>query len=131
VAVCNFALLDDNFGAALVAICAVLRPGGTLIIQTVHPFTSCGDGPCVDGWREVTFDAFGGRLASAMAWYFRTIASWLAELQSTGFVLDSVTEPRATDAPRPLSLLISARRAVELSHEARVSIAQFALCSRT
>lgn len=113
VAVCNFALLDDNVASALTAIRAVLAHNGTLLIQTVHPFTACGDGPYENGWREETFGAFGGRFPSSMPWYFRTIGSWIGELCAAGFVLESVTEPRAANAALPLSLLITARRALE------------------
>ncbi len=110
VAVCNFALLDDNICAALSAIHAVLSLNGTLLVQTVHPFTACGDRLYQNGWREETFDAFGGRFPSAMPWYFRTIGSWITELHEAGFVVESVTEPTAANAALPLSLLISARR---------------------
>lgn len=109
VAVCNFALLDDNLAEALDAIASVLAPNGTLLIQTVHPFTACGDAPYVDGWREETFDAFGGRFPSPMPWYYRTMGSWTAALRAAGFVLDAMTEPKAPDGSMPLSLLISAR----------------------
>ncbi len=111
VAVCNFALLDENVAEALNAIRAALLPSGTLLIQTVHPFTACGDGVSENGWREETFDAFGGRFPSAMPWYFRSIGSWIAELHDAGFVLESVAEPRAANAALPLSLLLRARGA--------------------
>ena len=111
VAVCNFALLDQNVAEALTAVRNALSPQGTLLIQTVHPFTACGDGAYENGWREETFDAFGGRFPSAMPWYFRTMGSWMTDLHAAGFVLESVSEPRASGAALPLSLLISARRA--------------------
>jgi 2-polyprenyl-3-methyl-5-hydroxy-6-metoxy-1,4-benzoquinol methylase len=110
VAVCNFALLDQNLAEALTAIRATLSCAGVLLIQTVHPFTACGDGVYENAWREETFDAFGGSFPSPMPWYFRTIASWLEELHSAGFVLESITEPMAPGGVRPLSLLIRARR---------------------
>ncbi len=109
VAVCNFALLDDSVAEALTAVRSVLAPSGTLIIQTVHPFSACGDGAYIDGWREETFSAFGGRFPSAMPWYFRTIGSWTTELRDAGFVLESIAEPMAPDGVMPLSLLITAR----------------------
>ncbi len=110
VAVCNFALLDENLAEALTAIRAALSPSGVLLIQTVHPFTACGNGAYLNAWREETFDAFGGSFPSSMPWYFRTIASWLEELHGAGFVLESITEPMATDGVMPLSLLLRARR---------------------
>ena len=110
VAVCNFALLDDNLAQALTAIASVLEANGTLLIQTVHPFTACGDGRYADGWREETFDSFGGRFPSPMPWYFRTIGSWMTELHGAGFAVTSVAEPMAPDGMMPLSLLIAAQK---------------------
>ncbi len=110
VAVCNFALLDDQLAGALAAIRTVLAPTGVLLIQTVHPFTACGEAAYRNGWREETFDAFGGRFPSPMPWYFRTVASWIDEMSSAGFVIESLVEPVATDGVLPLSLLLRARR---------------------
>jgi 2-polyprenyl-3-methyl-5-hydroxy-6-metoxy-1,4-benzoquinol methylase len=110
VAVCNFALLDDQLTNALTSIRSVLVPRGVLLIQTVHPFTACGSGAYRNGWREETFDAFGGRFPSPMPWYFRTVASWIEDVRRAGYVLESLSEPMATDGVMPLSLLIRAQR---------------------
>lgn len=110
VAVCNFALLDDQLTEALTSIRSVLAPRGVLLVQTVHPLTACGRGAYRNEWREETFDAFGGRFPSTMPWYFRTVASWIDDVQRAGFVLESLAEPMATDGVMPLSLLIRAQR---------------------
>jgi 2-polyprenyl-3-methyl-5-hydroxy-6-metoxy-1,4-benzoquinol methylase len=108
-AVCNFALLDADVATALRAIHAVLVPGASLFIQTVHPLAAAGTA-YEDGWREETFAGFGGDFLSSMPWYFRTLGSWVSELTGAGFQLRSVEEPRAAGQPLPLSLLLIATR---------------------
>lgn len=109
-AVCNFALLDDDLAGALAAVHTALVPGGTLLIQTVHPFTALADGSYADGWREERFDAFGAAFPATMPWFYRTVGSWCAGVTAAGFALDGLEEPRADGHPLPLSLLITATR---------------------
>lgn len=109
-AVCNFALLDDDLATPLVALHTALRPGGTLLIQTVHPLTALAGAPYEDGWREETFSAFAETFPASMPWYYRTLGSWLHAVLGAGFTLASVDEPRAEAQPLPLSLLITATR---------------------
>jgi 2-polyprenyl-3-methyl-5-hydroxy-6-metoxy-1,4-benzoquinol methylase len=109
-AVCNFALLDDNVTTTLRGVYQLLRPAGTLLIQTLHPLTALGDGPYEDGWREETFAAFGDAFPAAMPWYYRTLGSWMRAVRSGGFALEALDEPRADGQPLPLSLLITASR---------------------
>ena len=109
-AVCNFALLDDDLATPLTALHGVLRPGGSLLIQTVHPFTALGGAPYEDGWREETFSAFAETFPASMPWYYHTLGSWLRAVLAAGFTLASVDEPRAASHPLPLSLLITATR---------------------
>ncbi len=110
-AVCNFALLDANVEAALSAVHAVLEPGGTLLVQTVHPISAIGDGEYTDGWREETFATFATVFPSSMPWYFRTLGSWVTSVLAAGFVLRALEEPVAAGQSTPLSLLITATRA--------------------
>jgi 2-polyprenyl-3-methyl-5-hydroxy-6-metoxy-1,4-benzoquinol methylase len=109
-AICNFALLDDDLATPLTALHGVLRPRGTLFIQTVHPLTALAGAPYEDGWREETFSAFAETFPASMPWYYRTLGSWLRAVRDAGFTLDSVDEPRAESQPLPLSLLITATR---------------------
>ena len=57
--VCNFALLGEDLRAPLSAARAMLRPGGALLVQTVHPWVVCGEMAFTDGGRVEAFDAFG------------------------------------------------------------------------
>lgn len=107
--ICNFALLGDDIAPLLAALRACLMSTGRLFIQTVHPFTACGDAPYRDGWREETFDAFGGAFPTPMPWYFRTIGSWLAVLRDAGLAVAECVEPVHPATMRPLSLLLVCR----------------------
>jgi SAM-dependent methyltransferase len=58
VAICNFSLLGDDAVAGLFrAAPSFLRPGGALVVQTMHPVVACGDAPYRDGWREGSWAA--------------------------------------------------------------------------
>ncbi len=109
--VCNFALLDEDVPPLLAALAARLSPGGRLLVQTVHPWTACGDGDYRDGWRLETFTGFGSQpFPEPMPWYFRTLASWLALLDGAGLRLAALAEPGHPENARPLSVLMTALR---------------------
>ena len=109
---CNFALLEEDIVPMLRDLHALLAPGGRVVIQTVHPWTACGDEPYRDGWRLEDFAAFGDEaFPEPMPWYFRTLASWLANLNAAGFLVETLREPAHPDSARPLSLLLQARAA--------------------
>ena len=110
VAVCNFALLHEDVQAILGAVRAVLRPGGALLVQTVHPWTASEGYDYADGWRTENFAWSECRFPKAMPWYFRTLESWVSTIREVGFVLDHVTEPTHPHSKTPLSLLLSAVR---------------------
>lgn len=110
--VCNFALLDEDLAPMLGALRDLLAPQGRLLIQTVHPWSACGDAPYRDGWRLETFAGFGDQVfPEPMPWYFRTLSSWLAALDAAGYARTSLAEPAHPGSGRPLSLLLQARRA--------------------
>jgi 2-polyprenyl-3-methyl-5-hydroxy-6-metoxy-1,4-benzoquinol methylase len=106
--VCNFSLLDDEPAALLAALRTTLAPGGSLVIQTVHPWAAMGDEGYVDGWRTETFAGFGGEFAAAMPWFFRTFASWMDMIADAGYRLARLIEPIHPSTGRPASLLIIA-----------------------
>jgi len=106
----NFALLDEDLQAPLRAAHARLRPHGTLIVQTVHPWSARGDGPYADGWRLETFAGFGDGFVEPMPWYFRTLDSWATVVDGAGFRIDRWNEPVHPATREPLSLLIRASR---------------------
>ncbi len=105
---CNFALLGEDLGAPLRALRRRLAPGGKLIVQTVHPWSACGEAPYADGWRVETFAGFGDDFREPMPWYFRTLASWITAFVSEGYEVESATEPVDAASSRPLSLLLRA-----------------------
>jgi 2-polyprenyl-3-methyl-5-hydroxy-6-metoxy-1,4-benzoquinol methylase len=113
VAVCNFSLLGEDLHTPLDGVHRLLRAGASLIVQTVHPWTACGEAPYVNGWRSETFAAFGGEFRAAMPWYFRTAAAWIAAIGSAGFGIDQCIEPLDAATGRPLSLLLRATSLVD------------------
>jgi SAM-dependent methyltransferase len=107
VAICNFSLIGNEAVSGLFrAAPGYLRPGGTLIVQTVHPLASCGDAPYADGWREGSWAGFSSDFADAPPWYFRTFASWIALFTDHGLRLLEVREPVHPETGKPLSLIL-------------------------
>lgn len=103
--VCNYSLLGDPLAPLLAALGGRLSLTGRLLIQTVHPWTTNGEGPYADGWREESFATFGPAFPAAMPWFYRTLASWIAELQRAGLVIWALEEPPNPATGQPLSLL--------------------------
>lgn len=104
--VCNFALLGDPLTPLLRALMQRLAPEGRLLIQSVHPWMAMGDGAYVEAWREETFQGFGVAFPSPMPWYFRTLGSWMAQLEAAGLQVRAIEEPVHPETQRPLSLLL-------------------------
>lgn len=108
--VCNYSLFGDPLAPLLRALASRLVPTGRLLIQTVHPWVIAGDGPYECGWREEDYATFAADFPATMPWYFRTLESWLAELQQSGLVVERVEEPIDPQSGRPLSLVIQCFR---------------------
>lgn len=107
VAVCNFSLIGEASTAGLLrAAPTYLRPGGTLIVQTVHPLMACGDAPYADGWREGSWAGFSSDFTDAPPWYFRTLGSWVALFIDSGLRLTSLREPTHPETGKPVSLIL-------------------------
>nr|WP_288913757.1 class I SAM-dependent methyltransferase [uncultured Pseudomonas sp.] len=104
----NFALLHQDIVPLLAAMNALLAPGGTLVIQTLHPWVMAAD-DYQDGWREETFTGFKGQW-QPMPWYLRTLSSWLNALDMAGFRLPGLQEPQHPQSAMPQSLLLVAER---------------------
>ncbi len=104
--VCNFSLLEENLTPLLLSIPALLAPGGALLIQTVHPWSACGDQPYRSGWRTESFQGFGAAFQEPMPWYFRTLSDWLEQLTRAGLQLLEMHEPVHPETQEPLSLLM-------------------------
>jgi SAM-dependent methyltransferase len=105
----NFALIGDPVDDALEGARAVLKPGGAVVIQTVHPWTARAGEPYRDAWRTERFAGFGEGFTEPMPWFYRTLESWIDALGRAGLALESVREPVHPETGEPLSLILSAR----------------------
>jgi 2-polyprenyl-3-methyl-5-hydroxy-6-metoxy-1,4-benzoquinol methylase len=108
VIVLNFALLQDDHQALLTSLRERLAPGGAIVIQTLHPWSTGREGSYQNGWRTETFISLGAGW-EPMPWYFRTLSSWAAELRASGYLISDIREPTQPGASVPASLLIVAR----------------------
>ena len=108
VVVFNFSLFTENIVPLLTAARRVLQRGGSLVIQTVHPFNDAIEEHYADGWREESFESMPCEFSTPMPWYFRTMQTWLNSVIRAGFRIAEVREPLNTDTGRPLSLIIAA-----------------------
>lgn len=106
VVVCNFSLLGEaSVDRLLAAIPPLLTPGGALLIQTLHPWSACGEADYCDGWREGSWVGCGEGFGEAAPWYFRTFAGWMRSFGAAGLVLVSMREPLHPHSGRPASLI--------------------------
>jgi SAM-dependent methyltransferase len=111
VAICNFSLLGEASVAGVFrAAPTYLKPGGTLIVQTMHPLVACGDAPYADGWREGSWAGFNDGFTDPPPWYFRTLASWVALFSDNGLTLGELREPMHPATGKPASLILMGQR---------------------
>ena len=92
----------DARGQLLAELRRVVRPGGTVLVSTTHPtsdWTYFG-GSYFDAERvQLPFGA-----GFALSYWRMTLEQFLGELLGAGFVLEQLTEPRATQQARPVDL---------------------------
>lgn len=103
--VCNFSLLGEELDGVLRALVGQLARGGSIVVQTVHPFTALGEGPYQDGWREEDFARIGGEFPESMPWFYRTVNSWIREFGRAGLRVTDCHEPLHPNSGLPASLL--------------------------
>ncbi|MFM0040764.1 class I SAM-dependent methyltransferase [Paraburkholderia sediminicola] len=109
VVVCNFSLLGkESVEGLLRTIPALLKPGGSLIVQTLHPLVACGDLPYVDGWRTGSWAGFDEAFNDAPPWYFRTVHAWLELMWTSGLTLREMREPLHPQTGKPVSVIFRA-----------------------
>lgn len=109
---CNFSLFGaEAVGHLLASLPARLERPGHLLVQTLHPHVACGEEPYADGWRSGSWAGFDAAFRDPAPWYFRTLESWAALLQASGFSLDAVLEPLHPMTGKPASLLLAAKLA--------------------
>lgn len=106
-AVCNFSLIGKEAVEGLLrAAPSYVRPGGHLVVQTVHPLLACGDQPYADGWREGSWAGFNSSFRDAPPWYFRTLGSWIALFEQNGLRIRELREPLHPHTGKPASLIL-------------------------
>lgn len=113
VVVFNFSLFTADIVPTLHAARDTLHRGGTLIVQTVHPFNDAEGHPYHDGWREENFATMGGEFTTVMPWFFRTMATWVNAVIAAGYRLEELREPVNEATGKPLSLVIIAQNAFQ------------------
>jgi 2-polyprenyl-3-methyl-5-hydroxy-6-metoxy-1,4-benzoquinol methylase len=108
VCVCNFSLLGANATSCVfAAMSSLLAPGGALIVQTLHPWSACGDLPYLDGWREGSWAGINAEFGEPAPWYFRTMQSWAQLFSMSGLRVETILEPRHPDTGLPASLILT------------------------
>ena len=107
--VCNFSLIGkESVDGLIAAVKSLLHPGGTLVVQTLHPLIACGDQPYVDGWRPGSWAGFSGDFVRPAPWYFRTLESWVRLFGANGWHLQELREPMHPNTGKPASILFTA-----------------------
>lgn len=92
--VCNFSLLGRESVEGIVRVAPrMMRPGGHLVIQTLHPVAASTAEPYQDGWRRGSWAGFDAAFTDPAPWYFRTIASWLQLFRTSRLLLLDLREP--------------------------------------
>ncbi len=110
VVVCNFALLGNESVAGLFRIIhTLLRPQGSLLVQTLHPLVACGNHPYQDGWRAGSWAGFNADFSDPAPWYFRTLESWIRLFAEHAFQLLELREPLHPQTRQPASVIFIAQ----------------------
>ena len=108
--VANFALIGAETVDALIAsVPGLLKPGGRLIVQTLHPVVACGDHPYENGWRPGSWAGFSDEFSDPAPWYFRTMESWESVIAASGLRLEQRLEPVNPVTGKPASAIFIAR----------------------
>jgi 2-polyprenyl-3-methyl-5-hydroxy-6-metoxy-1,4-benzoquinol methylase len=110
VVVCNFSLIGkESVEGLLRSMPMLLKPDGSLIVQTLHPLIACGDLPYVDGWRRGSWAGFGETFSDAPPWYFRTLHTWLELMWTSRLTLREMREPLHPRTGKPASVIFRAQ----------------------
>ena len=106
-AACNFSLFGEQVVADLFGgMMHLLRPGGHLVVQTIHPVAANGDHRYTDGWRAGSWQGFSENFCDPAPWYFRTIGSWINLFATNGFRVVEMKEPVHPETGKPVSLVL-------------------------
>ena len=107
--VANFSLLGDrSLDELFTALSGLLSPGGSLLVQTLHPLLICADHPYADGWREGSWAGFSPAFRTPAPWYYRTLGSWMALFRRHDLVVEELREPIDPLSGQPASVIFRA-----------------------
>lgn len=107
VVVCNFSLLGkESVEGVFRAVPSLLNSRGSLIVQTLHPVTACGDLPYRDGWRNGSWTGCGTGFSKPAPWYFRTLESWRTLFTENGIDVCEIVEPVHPLTRNPVSVIL-------------------------
>jgi 2-polyprenyl-3-methyl-5-hydroxy-6-metoxy-1,4-benzoquinol methylase len=105
--ICNFSLLGKaSVDDLLKAMPTLLRAGGIVLIQTLHPLAD-STSPYVDGWRDGSWVGCGDGFGQAAPWYFRTLAGWQSSFAAAGLYISGLDEPLHPQTGRPASVVFT------------------------
>lgn len=108
--VINFALIGkESTEQLLAALPQLLEPNGTLLIQTLHPFSRKAAGDYTTGWKSGSWDGLGTAFTHAYQWYFRTLEDWQLLLDQTGWIF-SLREVLHPQSGAPLSVIFACKK---------------------
>ena len=111
VLVANFSLIgEESVESIFQQANNLLKKGGSLIIQTVHPKVVDTNLDYVDGWREGSWAGFGNNFCAPAPWYFRTLESWSALFEAAGFDRLEIVEPLNPKNKNIASLILVGER---------------------
>ncbi len=109
VLVCNFSLIGKISVEHIFEVApSLLSTDGILVIQTLHPVSSCGHHPYRDGWRVGSWEGFSEAFSDPAPWYFRTLGSWFKLFQKKSYQLTELREPLNPDTGQAASLIMIA-----------------------
>jgi len=109
-AVINFALIDkEDTERLLCALPSLLRSGGMLFIQTLHPLGIASTSDYISGWKEGSWTGLKRSFVLPYQWYFRTFGDWLHLFSEAGFKLEAMKEPLHPETKKPLSVIFVLR----------------------
>jgi len=108
--VINFALFgEDSVPKLLRRMPDLLKPGGRLVIQTLHPVVANGDQIYADGWRKGSWAGFSDAFTDPAPWYFRTLGTWVTMVSASGLAIDEMREPVDPQTGKPASVIFIAK----------------------
>jgi len=114
VAVANFSLIGkDSVENLINRVPDLLLPGGSFIVQTLHPLVARGDLPYEDGWRTGSWAGFSEDFSDPAPWYFRTVESWKKVITGSGLRLTDTREPVHPATSKPASIIFTAELATD------------------